>query len=169
VTPTPADRLRPDLPTASTIGVMSDPVRLLGLDFGSRRIGAAVAESGGPAVPLETVHVRGPLEPALERIAALAAELRINRIIVGLPVNMDGTEGPQAAAARAFAAALAGRVAVGVELHDERLSTFAAESRLREAGLSPAQVKARADAVAAQLILESYLARGAAEADRGEV
>src|SRR5512137_2476176 len=111
-------------------------MRYLGIDVGRARIGVALADGLlRTARPLRVVERRGDV-PDLAVLAGLAAEYEVAQAVVGLPLNMDGTEGASAAFARRFAARLADTLNVPVALQDERLSTFEAESRLRERGLS---------------------------------
>jgi putative Holliday junction resolvase len=126
--------------------------RILALDHGSARCGCAVSDpSGTLATPLAAVE-RPDTKRGLAAIAQLAREREVERVVVGLPVSLSGEEGPQAQAARAFAERLAARVAVPVELHDERLTTRLAE---RTGGA------ADEDSRAAAHLLESYLAAAA--------
>ncbi len=128
------------------------------LDFGTRRIGVAVADATGLiASPLCTLKRRS-IRTDLEALDRLLKARQIDRIIVGLPLNMDGSEGPMARAARAFAGRLGLATGLAVELLDERLSSFEARDRL--AAFAPrARRKASIDAVAAAVILESWLKR----------
>jgi len=124
--------------------------RVLALDHGEARCGCAVSDpSGTLATPLAVVE-RPESKAGLQALARLAAEQDVELVLVGLPLTLAGEEGEQAARARAFAAALARRVSVPVELHDERLTTRQAE---RGGG------EAAADSRAAAHLLESYLAR----------
>jgi putative pre-16S rRNA nuclease len=123
-------------------------VIVLALDHGAARAGAAICDPTGTIVrPLDVVE---PPEP--EAVARLAAECGAELVVVGLPVSLDGTEGSQAAEARAFAAGVAARVRVPVETYDERLTTRLAEASARN-GASAAP-----DSLAAAHLLESYLA-----------
>jgi putative Holliday junction resolvase len=129
------------------------------LDFGKRRIGLAMAyDEHGGAIPLEVI-ARKSLVRDLQRVAKRLAELEVTRVIVGLPLNMDGTEGPHARAAAKFADQIREATGLDVELFDERLSSFEAQERLREAGgrRPPGGI----DALAAAIILEGWLARSA--------
>ena len=131
--------------------------RLAGLDVGDRRIGVAIAdETGLIATPLATVQ-RGRHD--LAEIARLVAEWRVDRLVVGLPTGLSGREGPQAAAVRAYAADLAAHLGPEppLEFWDERLTTAIAERALIEAGTRRARRRERIDAVAAAVILQSYL------------
>ncbi len=138
-------------------GVGDFPLRLLGLDVGDRRIGVAVSDpTGSLATPIEA-YWRRDLPSDVRHIAGLADELGVSGIIVGLPINMNGTEGPQAEKTRSFADALA---AAGLEvtLWDERLSTVEAKRRLIEVGgKRRRRIRELIDAEAAALILETYL------------
>ena len=97
----------------------------------------------------------------LAAIRGAAEEYEVERAVVGLPLNMDGSEGPSARLARAFAPRLEAALGVPVELFDERLSTFEAETRLRDRGLSVKEARARVDAEAAAVILQGWLDREA--------
>ena len=120
---------------------------MLGLDYGAVRCGCAISDPTGTIVtPLSA------LEPDLELVAELVARRSADRVVIGLPVSMDGTEGPQAAVTRDFASALAARLEVPVEAYDERLTTRMAQRSAR-AGAS-----ADEDSLAAAHMLESYLA-----------
>jgi putative Holliday junction resolvase len=111
----------------------------------------------GLVLPLEIIE-RKSLANDLARLAARLKELEVSQVVVGLPLNMDGSEGPQARAAARFAAELKQATGLAVTLFDERLTSFEARERMREAGggRSP---RGRADAIAAAIILESWLAR----------
>jgi putative Holliday junction resolvase len=123
-------------------GDATDPGSILGLDIGSQRIGVAVAEPGGlTARPLTTLVRRhrapgagsveaGPDAATLAAISRLVAEQRAGEIVVGLALEASGSEGPMAAATRAWAAELHERLGLPVTLRDERLSSHVAESRL---------------------------------------
>jgi putative Holliday junction resolvase len=132
-------------------------MRYLGIDVGRARIGVALADGLlRTARPLRVVERRGDA-PDLAILAEVAAEFEVTQAIVGLPLNMDGTEGASASFARGFAAKLGEALNVPVALQDERLSTFEAESRLRERGLSVKESKAQVDAEAAAVILQDWL------------
>ncbi|MEQ1851136.1 MAG: Holliday junction resolvase RuvX [Chthoniobacteraceae bacterium] len=131
--------------------------RALGIDVGEARIGVAVSdELGMLAHPVETIVVKETADPP-GRIAQIATEKDAAPIIVGLPKNMDGTSGPAAEKARAFAEKLRGRVTCPVILWDERLTTVAAQRYLHEAGRNVKQSRAVIDQVAAQIILQGWL------------
>jgi putative pre-16S rRNA nuclease len=132
-------------------------VRYLGVDLGRARIGLALADDVlRTARPLRAIVHRSE-EDDLEAIAEVAREYEVGRAIVGLPINMDGTEGPAARHARTFADRLGRALGVEVGLFDERLSTFEAEGRLRDQGFSGKERRARVDAEAAAVILQGWL------------
>lgn len=132
-------------------------MRYLGIDVGRARIGVALADEVlRTARPLRVVERRGDV-PDLALLAEVAAEFEVTQAVVGLPLNMDGTEGPSADFARRFAAKLGEALRVPVALQDERLSTFEAQSRLRERGLSAKASRPLVDAEAAAVILQDWL------------
>ncbi len=135
---------------------------LLGLDLGTRRIGVAVSDSLRlTATALETIP-RAKFAAECARLECIAAGRDIAGIVVGLPRNMDGSEGPRAQSARAFARNLAGRLGRPVALWDERLSTVAAERVLIEADSSRKRRAEVIDKLAAAIILQGALDRLAA-------
>jgi putative pre-16S rRNA nuclease len=138
--------------------------RHMGLDVGDRRIGVALSdETATLASALVTLTRAGGGRDAVA-VAELARKHGAASIVVGLPLNMNGTRGPQAAKVLAFVEGLRRRVAVPVVLRDERLTTVEAEERLRAAGLGWKERKAMVDQVAAVVILQEYLDQAAAPA-----
>jgi putative Holliday junction resolvase len=132
-------------------------MRYLGVDLGRARIGLALADDVvRTARPLSAVAHRSQ-EADVAAIGEVVREYEVSTAVVGLPLNMDGTEGPAARHARSFADALARALGVRVELHDERLSSFEAESRLRDQGFSARESRRRVDAEAAAVILQGWL------------
>ncbi len=132
-------------------------MRYLGLDLGRASIGLALADDVlRTARPLRTLRRQGERRD-LEALRAVADEYEVTRAVLGLPVNMDGSEGPAARLARDFAPRVEEALGVPVELFDERLSTFEAESRLRQRGLSSRRMKDVVDAEAAAVILQDWL------------
>jgi putative Holliday junction resolvase len=126
------------------------------IDFGKRRIGLALAYGErGAVIPIEVIE-RSSLVRDLARVVARLAELEVSHVIVGLPLNMDGTEGPQARAAAQFAHQLREASGLVVDLFDERLTSFEARNRLLESG--GRRPRGGIDALAAAIILESWLA-----------
>lgn len=134
--------------------------RILGLDVGRRRVGAAVSDPLGiTAQPLTTLE-RGEGKGSIyARIKELCEEKNIYRIVVGMPYGLDGSPGPQAAAVAAFMERLETEVPVagGIIPWDERLSTAAAERALLEADVSRARRRRVRDQLAAVFILQAYL------------
>jgi putative Holliday junction resolvase len=136
--------------------------RALGVDLGDARVGIAVSDDLGMfAHPRETIHLPPQApdreEKVLSRILALAENERVSVIVLGLPRNMNGTDGPASAKARAFAEKLKARTKCEVRLIDERLSTVAAQRALHDSGRNVKQGRAVIDQLAAQMILQTYL------------
>jgi len=132
---------------------------LIGLDLGTKTIGVATSDPDRRlATTVETIARRQFTRDA-ERILALATERRAVGIVLGLPLNMDGSEGPRAQATRAFARNLAQRTALPVALWDERLSTAAVERALIDADASRAKRRKVIDQHAAVFILQGALDR----------
>ena len=131
-------------------------MRTLGLDVGERRIGVAVSDPEGRlAVPLQVFERRGRGDAAA--IAELARREEAEQIVVGMPVSLDGSFGPQAQETQAFVDALRAETVAEVVLYDERLSSAEADHHLRAAGLRGRAARERRDAIAASIILQSYL------------
>jgi putative Holliday junction resolvase len=131
--------------------------RLLAVDLGSKRIGLAISQ-GPLALPLRTVPFTSDRE-AVATIAAAAREEGATALVVGEPLRLDGSRGDAAARARAFAGKLARASGLPCTLVDERLTSRAAEDRLRAAGVDPRRHPERVDQVAAQILLEEALQR----------
>jgi putative pre-16S rRNA nuclease len=126
------------------------------IDYGKRHLGIAAADPSGIVVYPVGVVLRHSLKRDLATLNARLRELEASRVIVGLPLNMDGTPGPAARAAEHFAQHLRTATGLEVELYDERLSTFEAEQRLK-ALAKRGRRGTIVDAVAAVVILESWL------------
>jgi putative Holliday junction resolvase len=136
---------------------------LIGLDLGTKTIGVAVSDPDRRvAAPVETI-ARRRFGIDARRILDLAAERRAVGFVLGLPINMDGSEGARAQSTRAFARNLAGLTELPIALWDERLSTAAVERALIAADASRARRKAVIDAHAASYILQGALDRLAAK------
>ena len=130
--------------------------RLIGLDHGSRRIGVAVGDTETGMAFARTAIRRRNLRKDLAAVEALVRLESAALIVMGLPLNMDGTEGDQAASARSFGERLvAGGTQVAFE--DERLSSWEAGERLIDAGRRPRRESGELDSTAARLILQQYL------------
>ena len=127
------------------------------LDPGRRRIGIAVTDDTESRVfPLGAIERKGN-RLDFAAIARRLHDYSVSRFVVGLPINMDGSEGPAARSARSFGALLHKAMNVPVDFYDERLTSFEAEDRLKRAVTSRASHKSAIDAVAAALILEGWL------------
>jgi putative Holliday junction resolvase len=136
-------------------------VRVLALDMGERRVGVAVSDpTGTVARPLQTL-VRGSRQEDFAAIAGLVAEYDVELLVVGRPLSLDGTEGPQARRVIRYVEALAARLPIRVVLWDERFTTAAAQEILRQSRGKKRMRQARSagevDAIAAAVILQSYL------------
>jgi len=130
--------------------------RLVAVDHGARRIGIAVGDSEtGMAFARPALRLRRGADAATQ-VAAIARREEAARVVVGLPRNMDGSEGPQAAAVRAFGERLA---AEGLEIVyvDERLTSWEASRRLADSGRRPTRGSGELDSAAARIILQEYL------------
>lgn len=129
---------------------------LLAFDFGTKSIGVAIGQQlTGTARPLTAFKAQDGT-PDWNKIEALLKEWQPDRVIVGLPLNMDGTEQPLTTRARKFANRLHGRFGVQVEMHDERLSTVEARAELFDRGGFRALSKGSVDSLSAVIILESW-------------
>ena len=141
--------------------------RIVALDVGDRRIGIAVSDPlGVTAQPIET-YTRIGYGPDSRHIAEIARRYETDRILCGLPRNMDGTQGFQVEKVREFAAKLE-ELGLVIEYYDERMTTMLAESALLEANMRREDRKKKVDMVAAVVILQSYLDARAAMADDGD-
>ncbi len=132
--------------------------RLLGLDYGTRRIGVALSDPLGiSAQPLEVIK-RAELKEDVERLRAIVREHGVSKIILGLPLNMDGTPGTLGDEVRGFGQKLRDELSIEVEFFDERLSTLQTERILiEEADMSREKRKVVRDKIAAALVLQAYL------------
>ena len=140
-------------------GLLATEARLMGLDLGTKTIGVAVSDVSRTIATPRTTLRRTKLSRDMETLRALIADEGIGGIVVGLPVNMDGSEGPRAQSARDIAARLAEGLALPVAFWDERLSTVAAERPLLDADLSRRKRARVVDRVAAAYILQGALDR----------
>src|SRR5579872_6493406 len=137
-----------------TVALLPARGALLGLDLGSKTIGVAVSDPDRRlAAPVATIH-RRRFNADAEQLLALAAERRGVGFVLGLPINMDGSEGPRAQSTRAFARNFAKLTELPIALWDERLSTAAVERALIAADASRARRKAVIDQHAAAYILQ---------------
>lgn len=132
--------------------------RILALDYGTKRVGVALSdELGWTAQPLETFE-RRTLEWDIAHVVALVGSHDVARVVLGLPLQLDGREGPAIRAMRDFAERLEAGLSVPLVLWDERMTTKAAEDLLIAADVSRKKRKGAVDRVAAAILLQSYLA-----------
>jgi putative holliday junction resolvase len=141
-------------------------MRIMGLDYGERRIGVALSDAfGWTAQGLEVID-RKTTKDEFAKIAELVGANEVSSIVVGLPKNMNGTVGPSGENCIAFAEQLKQKLAIPVTLWDERLTTVAAERALLEADVSRQKRKMVIDKMAAAILLQNYLD---SKAKRGNV
>jgi putative Holliday junction resolvase len=149
---------------SSTLKTAGRRPGLLALDVSKKSIGVAGADAGWKlATPLLTIW-RTKLKNDIQRIDALLREREAAAAVIGLPFNMDGSEGPRCQAIRQFAADLDKALALPILLWDERLTTFAAEERAEELGLRGQRKAEMLDALAAAEILDDVLKAAAKQA-----
>ena len=145
--------------------------RVLGVDFGERRVGVAVSdETRTLASPLPTLHRRRGKRPPIHALAEIGREYQVDAVVFGLPLELSGEEGPWAREVRNAGEALAQRLDVPVHFMDERLTSVLAERRVRGSGLPlhKREDKDRVDAEAAVLILQGWLDRRSGPTTGGE-
>ena len=132
-------------------------MQLLAFDYGLKNIGVASGRSEtGPATARSPLKARGGI-PDWDQVAALLEDWRPELVLVGLPLNMDGSENELSTRARKFARRLEGRFGLKTELVDERLSSFEAKGEVMARGSSSDYGKHPVDGIAARIILETYL------------
>ena len=132
-------------------------MKIMAVDFGDARTGLAICDKTELlASPVGVIHEKR-FEHAVEKVAAAAAENRAEAVIIGLPLNMNGSEGPRAELCRNFAEQLSSRVNVPVRMWDERQTTVSAAGYLNQTDTRGKKRKEVIDAVAAVIILDSYL------------
>ena len=130
---------------------------VMAVDYGDRHTGVAISDPTGTIPGYADVIDEWNTERLADKVAALTVERGAELIVVGRPLNMNGTAGPRAEKSEAFAELLRSKVTVEVKLWDERLTSVSAGRILTESGKRGSKKKAKIDAVAAALILESYL------------
>ena len=128
--------------------------RWIGVDFGSKYVGVAVGDDS-IAMPVNSLDAK-PEEALLDALVIMAADQGAVGFVVGLPINMDGSEGGAAKLCREFGKRLHEHTQLPVEFGDERLSSWEAEGMLIDGGMKPSERKQRVHAVAAKLILEAF-------------
>jgi putative Holliday junction resolvase len=132
-------------------------VRVLGLDIGEKRIGVAVSDpSGSVATPLAVLDAHRALGDGQE-LARLVADYEVELLVAGLPLSLDGSEGPQALRVRGAAQRLATLVSLPLEFADERLSSTEARRTMTDAGVTDRDKRGSIDMVAASIFLQTYL------------
>lgn len=132
-------------------------MRIMGIDYGDARTGVAVSDLMCSIVGNTTVIHSRNTEKTIDQLCAIIKEQGIGEIVVGLPKNMDGTEGPRAQLCREFAERLSDVTGLPVKLWDERRTTVEAHNILSQHNYHGKKRKDTVDAVAASLILEGYL------------
>ena len=132
-------------------------MRILAVDPGSKHVGMAVSDPTGTIATALSTLPATPLETLAARIASAAAEQSAERIIVGLPLRLDGSHGPEAAAAERLATGVRKASGLPVQTVDERLTTAAAERSLIEGGVRREKRRASIDRVAAVILLQGHL------------
>ena len=149
-----------DISTDDTINFTKSGTRLLGLDFGSKTVGVAISDPlFMTAQPLETITRTGAnkLRRTLSRIGELIEAYGVSEIVLGYPVNMDGTEGARCEATIEFKKLLEKRFSLPVILQNEQLSTVEADEVLSELGVAKSERKQHIDKIAASIILRDYM------------
>lgn len=146
-----------DVPLKTALEAVPSSMRLMGLDLGTKTIGVATSDlTRQIATPIETI-ARAKFTADAEKLLAIAARENIGLIVLGLPVNMDGSEGPRAQSTRAFARNLARLISIPIVFWDERLSTAAVERMLIQADASRGKRDTVVDKLAAAWILQAAL------------
>lgn len=141
-------------------------MRVLALDIGERRVGVAASDvAGRVATPVKVLKAKALSDGVTLR--RLVEDYEVDLVLVGLPLSLDGTEGPQARRVRAQAARLAPQLGVPVGFADERLSSTQAARAMQEAGMSERDRRGKLDAVAASLFLQAWLDSRREEDDDG--
>jgi putative Holliday junction resolvase len=140
--------------------------RIMALDVGDKMVGVAVSDEMGLLAEPRPPLVRSSIARDVGTLRGLVQEWAVERIVVGLPLNMNGTEGPQATRTRAFAQAVAEATGLPMEFWDERLSTREAERRLVERDVRRGARRGRVDGFAAAIILQGYLDRRRSTGER---
>lgn len=132
-------------------------MKILGLDYGDRKIGVAISDAFGWTAQGLEVIVRRDDEEVLQRLGSIVREHGVEEIVLGMPKNMNGSIGPRGELSKAFAETLKQTFGLPVHLWDERLSTVSAERTLLEADVSRKKRRQVVDKMAATIILQTYL------------
>jgi len=139
---------------------VKERTRILGVDYGAVRVGLAVSNAERRIASPLTIHERCGADRDAAFFRSLIEEEEIGKLVVGLPVHLDGREGEKAVEARGFGTWLGEVTGLSIVYWDERFTTVQAEAALWESGLSHQKRKARRDSVAAQILLQAYLDAG---------
>jgi putative Holliday junction resolvase len=134
--------------------------RLLGVDFGTVRVGLAACDPDRMVASPMITYTRRTVEKDAEYFLRVVKNESIVGLLIGLPISLNNTEGPKAIEAREFGAWLVSVTSLPFAYWDERFTTAAAEDIMRDAGLTPQKRKAKRDRVAAQILLQTYLDAG---------
>lgn len=134
-------------------------MRVLGLDYGTVRVGVALSDPTGFIATPKGFVAAEPKKKFLAEIERICLESQVEKIVVGLPLHMSGEEGESAVAARAMGAAIEEKTRLPVCFIDERMSTMSADKALNEANVKGRKKKEKVDAAAAAIILQNYLDR----------
>ncbi|BBM84260.1 Holliday junction resolvase RuvX [Candidatus Uabimicrobium amorphum] len=129
--------------------------KILGIDYGRRRIGVAICGPLGIANPLTVITRKN--NNVFDEFAEIIEENDVSKIVMGLPKNMDNTEGEMVKEVKEFAQELQEKFDIPIDFCDERLSSWEAQNSLKRLGMSPSKRKKIIDAVAAALILQNYV------------
>lgn len=145
-------------PSCQSTGNGKKTMRIMGIDYGDSRIGIAVSDPfGWTAQGVETIHHKGNISYALDRICELVKELDVEKVVIGFPKNMNGTVGPRGEKTMDFIGKLTGRIDAEIIPWDERLTTVAANRAMHEMGTKTSRKKSIVDQIAAVYILQGYL------------
>ncbi len=132
--------------------------RLLGLDMGSKTIGIAMSDSMQMiASPMKTINRKGKFAADLAELKAIIDEHNIGGLVVGYPINMDGSEGPRCQSTRQFVKNIQKQINIAIDLWDERMSSMAVERTMLEADISRQKRAKNIDKLAATYILQGFL------------
>lgn len=133
-------------------------MRVVGIDLGTRRIGVAVSDPGGRlASPVQVLERSGDLEADRRALSRLVTELEAERVVVGLPLSLDGTVGPAARAALDEVEAMGAHLEVPIETYDERFTTVTADQLLMDQKKNARQRRQSIDMAAAAVLLQAWL------------
>ncbi|HVS80169.1 MAG TPA: Holliday junction resolvase RuvX [Pyrinomonadaceae bacterium] len=145
--------------TASSPAPLDSPGRLLALDLGAKRIGVAVSDELRITVRPLPIIWRRSWKDLLRQVAGLVESLEAKGLVIGLPLRLDGAENSAAESVRTLAEKFRRSLGVPIYLQDERLTTFAANSDLKSAGLDQGEIKREVDSEAAAIILRDFINR----------